>query len=233
MILIDDNKIISVTATSENVNYPKENLLNSDAKNPWRAASSSASLQIAVESGTTCLGLFGIFGPTTASITYIDSGGSSIGVETQTITRFLNRVVLNWSISGVATVVISMSGGTTVEASILRAGAGSSFPNPRYGLSNGANEHSIIHPYKTGGAYVRDRGRSRVMRGSLKLSLSESAALKEIMAQYGPSPMAVLFDGNDIQEYSMFGSFAMNGTPQETRAFPNHASVGFTLTEFV
>lgn len=231
MILIDDDKISSVSASSENVNYPKENLFDSDAKKPWRATSTSATLSISVSSGCTCLGLFGVSGPTTATVTY--SGSGAPDSETYEITKLLKQVVVYWGSAGVTQVNIALSGGSTVEAAILRAGAGTRLNNPQYGVSNSAIEHSVIHPYKTGGAYVRNRGRSRVMSGSMLLGLADAAALKEVMAEYGPSPLAIVFEGNEIQEYSMFGSLAMSGIPQESRSYPSHVSIGFTATEFI
>ncbi len=235
MILINDDKISSISVNSENNNYPKENLLDSDAKNPWRAMAMTAYLQVSVNSGCTTLGLFGISGPTSAMIVFRDSGLNPLSItpDTSFFTPFLNRLILNWDNPDVARIDITMFGGTTVEASILRAGAGTVFPNMSYGMSNSSIEHSVMHLYKTGGAYFRDRGRSRIQSGSLRLSLAESLALKEIVAEYGPSPLAVVFEGDSIQGYSLFGGLAMGGAPTESRDMPNHVNVSLTVTEFI
>lgn len=233
MIICSDDKINGISVSTESVGYPKENLLDLDVKNPWRATTNTATIEVDVDNGANVLGLFLIENATTADITFRNSTFDALKNFQQTISALNNRIVFLLDVPGIVRVDIVLSGTENIGASVLRAGDGLTVLNPEYGLSRTYEDYSIIHPYKTGGYYTRKRKRARKYSGSLFLTTSEEEELQSIFEEHGPSPMMICLNDKSLQSDSFFGSLLVSGNPSTSYDFVDYVKLGFTAMEFV
>jgi subtilisin family serine protease len=98
--------------------------------------------------------------------------------------------------------------GAAVYAGVLRIGSGLVLKNPRYGLSEGRRDFSIVKELNNGAYYIRRRPAVRTYNIAFD-TLADSGDYYDFAAVYddkGPEPIAVLVAENmDNNEFAIFG----------------------------
>jgi hypothetical protein len=249
---LTDN-VTSVTADSEDANFPVENLQDDFTTNVWKATATTATLTVYVSKGSA---LEILNTNATSAIVKAISGedydfeagwafeagwdfAANI-VETATVVYSLpgtgGRLWADYSLFAVAhTVTVELTAAANVYAGILRAGNVETFPDPALGLGESAIDYSVEKELNIGASYYRKRN---VVRQFNEISLIDTRAncfaLKhEIFDAVGPEPLAIrIISGGSITDWE-FVAFAKCLNSQIEHITPDCSRISFTLEEVI
>ena len=253
MIIIPNDLIEEAEADSEDPEFLVSNLLDNHSRKTWAAANGVTSATINIKNiGPTAdaLMLYYLVGDSVTVTIYNQTNlaGSIIAGPTTTDllvndsyysdTVLIPAVWTTYTSPGVAhsaKIEISRTGD---EPEIGRAFAGKRWTlskNPKWGLGNNPDDHSIIYDLDNGYEYIYKRNVRKVRSGTLELignPATEYHTFLHMMEQIGPNPVAVLMaEGiSPIYRYLMYGRF--DGV-KGTEASYNLSTINFTLKEFL
>ncbi len=211
MIIISPERLGSVSATSEDGAFPADNLLDDKPLKRWQSGgSASATITAVVAAYSDQIAIFGT-NAISASIA-IKVGGVTQETFTIDLTspHLCNRFWQSYTEQTVShTVEITLTAsGSAVYAGVLRIGSGLVLKNPRYGLSEGRRNFSIVKELNNGAYYIRRRPAVRTYNIAFD-TLADSGDYYDFAAVYddkGPEPIAVLVAENmDDNEFAIFG----------------------------
>lgn len=132
-------------------------------------------------------------------------------------------------------IVLTFSGGNaSVEMGVEVAGPVWTFPDPKYGLSEGLKDYSIVKELNNGAFYSRPRDIVKTFSGSIIVERDRVFYdfMHRVAKECGPSPLAWLVSSNlTNQDWSVYAKF--DGMPSGQHAYLNHSDINFNLLEVV
>jgi hypothetical protein len=207
----------TITADSEDANYPATNLANSIIKKKWKAVASvqTATLTIPISAIASTYGAIAIYGTnaTSATITITDdvTAGTPLNADAWTIAN--GRYWREWTATANAcTVSLELTTTeTTLEAGVLIAGDLLVMTNPlRNSITRGVKDLSIKNELRSGHYYSKKLDILRKLSWSCLMSRETAFRnLETLYDYYGPNPFAMLITDNQSDDslWTLFGYF--------------------------
>jgi hypothetical protein len=259
-IIIDTDlktdNITAITASSEDANFPVENLQNDFTTDLWKATAGvlTATLLLSVSKGkavellntnaisaTVTVGMGG--GDYDFEAGYVAESGYVLeaNVPISTIVSILPGAAgrlwadyPEYTTPHVVTIVLTAL--ATVMAGIVRAGNVETFRDPAYNNSEVSDDYSIEKELNNGADYFRKRNVTRRF-GSLSIMETRANAWKfkhSIFDAVGPKPLAIrLIEEGNITD-DEFVLFAKRGSsPQVSHFSGTHSRIDFDLKEVI
>lgn len=231
----------TITADSEDANYPATNLTDNDyRKKVWKAISgvNVATLTVSIATDGQAIALFGT-NASSAVCVIKDSGGVQVESETHTLagTYYTNTGFWQTYTQQVGThsaeITLTAAAGTTVEAGIVRAGDLVTLENPQYGVGEGRKNFSLRKELRNGALYTKELEIIRTFNYSmLLLRDSTLLSLKKLYEYYGVDPFAMLIaSGISDDHFAVFGAF--ESEPSISHEYYTHSSVSINILEAV
>lgn len=252
MKVISANNITSISADSENANYPAENVLDNHPKRPWKADGDYQATLTADISSMTDIAIFAT-NAQSAQITITDPNAIEweagvdweAGVEwdnieiSQPVTSLIQQgsAYALWSTIGVidapvtAEILLTTTTDQTLYAGIVVAGDALEFPNPKYGLGEMVIDYSISIPLSNGSEYYKKRELVRQFSGILTVERDNYfySFVSSVIRDNGSVPLAwQITDGGD--NWVVYGKANM---PSGVHQYYRHSDINFTITEVV
>lgn len=251
---INTNNITTVTASSENVNFPATRLLDDSPKRVYKAEEEnySAILSAEIVGGVSDI-LIANTNAISASVTVTDPnliewgdgdtwgdddtwGNTTISISASTLqnassTAMLLELSNTVSVPCVATVTLSASPGDTLYAGVMTAKVSETYGgrDPYYGLGGECVDYSIKDENSNGSRYYKKRDIVRNPEVSVLMLHADARLLEANFIQYGEAPAGwKLTDQND-NYWVMYASF--DGSPKIDYNHQRYASVTFRLIE--
>lgn len=227
----------TITADSEDANYPATNLTdNYYRKKVWKAVASvqTATLTVPISAGSSGIGIFNT-NAVSGTITIADGGTPVLGATAITIShgRYWQEYTY-YAGSCVATIELTTTA-TTLEAGIVRAAKLYEIGNPlASGMSEGEDDHSVKIQLRNGGFYVIPLEVVRTF--SYSMLLDRDAEYRDLMTLYNAykgEPFAMLITDNtdDDHQWAVFG--CMERPPRANHSTPTHSNVSVDIKEGV
>lgn len=256
-IIIDTDlgtdNITSVTASSEDAEFPAESLLNDWPSDCWKAASgTSATLTFEVSKGSA----IELYNTNATEATVWAGSGESYTNETgytlESGYSFTDDEVYTETTSdlpGVGgrlwseypemmtphIVKIMLTADTVPYAGIARAGMVEEFGNPKNSMKEGSKDYSIERELNNGADYFRKRSIVRTF-GNLHFTETQEDAWKlkhDIFDAVGPKPLAIQLISDEPVPHDEFVLFAKRTTPPEISPGSTYYEVELSLKEVV
>lgn len=243
------NRATSVTATSENPNYPATNLLLGDVSKGFRSVAASApianvTLTINVPAGVTSA--FAVFGCNAASIIYtvLDPTetttyfSGTLDTTPSSPARTFNRVWFDWTNNNQALhillALVAPSTATYHEVGEIVVCDTVTIPDPQYGLGQGRENFQVIQKKAGGGFYIHDGEKPRSFDlGWVMLRETEFDDLDEIYEEIGQKPVGMLLSENANNDLKWCGYFHMTSPPKASHDYPSHSVISLPIREAV
>ena len=253
-VLKDDN-VTSITASSEDANFPVTNLRDDFTTNLWKAAAgTSATITLQVSKGssvelmntnaTAVVVTAGSGDSYSLEAGYsLESGYSVADDEVATIPVYDPDGVEGrfWADYSVFTephiVTIILTAPTAPSAGIVRAGNVEEFEDPSPGSKEGSIDFSIEKETNNGADYYRKR---KVINTYDNLQIIETRAnawkfKHDIFDAVGPMPLAIrMVQSSNVTDHE-FVTFAKRLEPPHVEPFftPTHSRITFSLREVI
>ncbi|HFQ91074.1 MAG TPA: hypothetical protein ENK27_13455 [Desulfobulbus sp.] len=256
MRVIENSSISSVSASSENPNYPAENLLDEHPKRKWQAADdsvSSAVLTIGVSGRTGGMGMVGIVADA-AAVNISDPNGISWpsvswqNVEWVSVPPDLNLQVSMtqgedfatlWAVfdqfdsAVVITVTLYKDAGSTkvLAAGRLAVGPLARIAGLQYPIGEDLVDYSLTRELSNGATYYRKRDIVRRFTGTLLVPRENDfySFCRDLARKYGATPMMWNLVDSDGMEFVVYGRLA--SMPSGSHLGQVRSSVDFEILE--
>jgi hypothetical protein len=243
------NRATSVTASSENANYPASNLLLGQVSRVFRSVSgtpplSTVTLTVAVPAGVNnAIGIFGC--NATDMIVAVKNVAENITYFTETFdmtpaspARTWNRVFKQWASNGYALhIIITLTAPTTAnyhEVGEIVVGETVTLPNPKYGGNQDRENYQVVQQKAGGGYYIHDGAKPRLFDLNWRMVRETSYDdLDEIYEAVGQNPLAMLLFEGYQNDMKWCGYFHITSKPRATHNVPIYSDVGMTIREAV
>lgn len=254
MKMLWDNLITSVSADSEDSNFPASSLLNRSPKRIWKAVNgvSTATLTVETSAGVSSILIAGtnalsvsIVGADPNAISWAESDewaegdtwvSPEVNVSGSTIQRSRSQTVLvqlttTVDIPVVLKITITCDISETVMAGVIMSGTPETFGGgvPKYGFEEGRKSLSINEENSNGSRY--DKKRDILRTFSIKSRMKEASAsmlldIYEDVEFKGAGWKLTDEDNNNVVVYARF-----DGAPVKSRDYHGYSNVSFNLIE--
>lgn len=248
------DNITTLTASSEDANFPSTNLRDDFTTNLWKAASgTSAVLSLILSKGSSVA----VFNTNATSVTVeagagesyilesgyeLESGYSLVVDEVAVIPAYdldgeNGRFWADYTEFTVPHVVtITLTAASVPYAGIVRGGNVESFRDPATGMGESSIDYSVERELNNGADYFRKRNVVRTFEGMRMLETRANAWLfkHDIFDSVGPQPLAIrLIQSSSItdDEFVMFAKRI--DPPQLEHATRTHTRIHFSLREVI
>ena len=181
--------IIGAIASSEDPEYPVEEVLNNEPREYWRALSAMATLELIIKGGATCFGLSGINAVTVNVSVGLAGKGFTLGDEDsfsipdEDSFDLYEAIDANFtaeydlSDTGVGTLLVTyddlvyqhvatielITAEDPAQTAIARAGVQSEFNQPHRGIGEGLRSNDVVTLMRSGASDI-DPGNPRAVR---------------------------------------------------------------------
>lgn len=232
MKVIHTNSMTSVSASSENTQYPIANVLDEKPARIWRAVSGAAVVTLTTSGPTQAVALFGT-NMYSGSIE-VKSGGSRVAYQEYTSLTY-DRLWMNFTGCSSPSIVITMlsADGSPCEIGVVRAGDVLDLPAPEDDIQIGRDDASITWTYADGSLGQYGKARPRTLSLNAMMTASQMKVLDTLYAQYGhtPFPWDILEDADDPMYW--IGFYHMIDPPSHGYKYRNRISVNMQLREAI
>jgi len=244
------NRATSVTASSENANYPASNLILGRVSKVFRSVAAGApiadiTLTIAVPAGVN--NAIGIFGCNATSIAYAVKDvtetttyfSGTLDTTPASPARAYNRAWAEWTSNGNALhIILTLTAPATAtyhEVGEIVVGDAVSLPDPQYGLSQDRVNFQVVQQLAGGGFYVHDGQKPRSFDVGWSAMLRETIFddLDEIYSVVGQDPVAILISDYLNNDMKWCGYFHIMRPPSAKHNAPTRSGVSLELREAV
>lgn len=243
------NKITSVTASSENANFPASNLIVGNPSRVWRSVTATApianqTITVTVPAGVNnAIGVFGVNANTvqiaiqdvTETTLYFSSLFTLVVASPAYV---YNRLWMEWPSNGFALhVTISLAATSTStyhECGEIIVGETLTLPDPLNGLSQSRENKQIVQELAGGGFYVHDGATPRAF--DLNWTMDRTTEFSDVDLAYsvmGQKPIAMLLSDNANSDLEWCGIFHMIGSPKATHVSAGLSNVAMSIREAV
>jgi len=243
------NRATSVTASSENLNYPASNLILGQMSKVWRSvaanpAIASATLTVVVPAGVN--DAIGIFGTNATAMTVAVKDvteATTYATETFDLTpaspaRTWNRVWKEWTNNNAALhIVITLTAPVTVtyhECGEIVVGTTVTIPDPKYGLTQTRENFQVVQELAGGGFYIHSGLKPRAFDMSfVMLRETEFDDLDEIYDTMGQNPIAMLLSDGLNNDMKWCGYFHIVSPPKANHDMPTRSIIPLSIREAI
>lgn len=260
MKVIATNTVTSVSATSENSNFPVDNLLDTHPQRVWKAADasvSSATVSVSVSGKSESLAMFNITADA-AVISISDPNAcqweSWISWESGTAWASIPpdmEIRKTWidggeskslwvdfdQFGGIADINITLLAdglsAETIQAGVVYAGESQSFNNPKYGLQEGLVDYSTAIELSNGSFYYDKGNIVRTFSGTLLLPRDNDfyTFMLSTARANGGAPMAWNIVDNMGDKWAVYARFS--SMPTGSHAHYGYSQVSFGFIEVI
>jgi hypothetical protein len=254
MKVILENKISSVSASSEDASYPASYVLNDSPKRVWKGDSvDTATLTCSTSGAIDTLAIFNT-NAQSVSITISDPNefqweatelewteitwiAATTAVEFEIETQANNSAI--WAtfdeiIAAVdVAITLSTATGTVIQAGVVVIGEGTEFKNPQYGLSQGLVDYSIAEQLQNGAHYYKQRDIVRSFDAQIVLARDNDfyTFMHSLAREHGLGPKAWRLTDKDSFEWVVYARFG--DMPSGSHSYPSHSPISFSLIEVI
>jgi hypothetical protein len=251
---IAENKIISITADSEDASFPAMRLLDEHPKRQWKAASGvyAATLTAEVIGGCSDIMIAGT-NAAGAEVTVTDPNSIDweagidweTGVDWASLPGSLTASVIQRSqsqalwiqlsnsvdIPCVVALVLDGPGGETVYAGVVVAAIADTYGdrNPRYGMEHTRIDFGITAENSNGSFYYKKRDNVREFSVDGIALRADAIRLLDTFDILGSNPSAWKLTDHDGNDFVIFGRYA--GSPQVKHNYFSHSDFSFSIVE--
>ena len=236
MKIIATDQITAVTESSEDANYPAENVLDNFRGVPWKSnVSAESTLVLDVSANSNALMLSNM-NSVTVGVEVKDSGAATIyGPTNHTIDLNNPNLWVNYDLeAGTAEITLTFSDpGTAVPyCGIARAGYAYDFPTLKYGISEGFNDLSISKTYNNGANYYDFISMLRQFSGSFLVERDDDfyTFMYSIIRKYGRGPYAMMLTDKTNYDWAVF-AWMDASLPKGSHGFLNHSNISISIEE--
>lgn len=252
MKIVLENRITSVTASSEAANYPATELLNDSPKRIWKADGADTATITATGSGT--INTIALFNTNAEAVTITIADPNyfawrnltwrnlswrnvQVPVESELVsqagTTALWATIDNITAPIEITIELSGATGATMQAGVLVAGEAVDLGHLLYGIQEGVADFSIAEQLMNGAHYYKSRDRVRTFTVS---ALPDRETLfytfmADFARTYGLAPKAMHLVPEFGSRWIVYGRLA--AMPSGTHSYPSHSSYQATIREVV
>lgn len=254
MKVIFENKITSVSASSENASYPASYVLNDSPKRVWKGDSvDTATLTCSTTGAIDTLAIFNT-NAEGVSITISDpnefqweatellwSEISWVSVTTS-VSFEIDSQANNSAIWGTfdaisapvdVSITLATATGTVIQAGVVVIGSATEFKNPFYGMSQGLVDYSISEQLQNGAWYYKQRDIVRSFGCQITLERDNDfyTFMNSLARDHGLAPKAWRVTDKDSFEWVVYARF--DDMPQGSHSYPSHSPINFSLIEVI
>jgi len=236
MKILGPDQITAVAASSENANYPKENVQDIYRLNPWMSNVSAISTLTLTVSANNNAVFLAYTNSGTVTVEVKDAVPATIyGPTVHTIdSRFPNLWVDYTLQSGIATIILTFSdpGAAAPYCGICRAGYAYDFRNPKYGLQEGLKDLSVSKTLANFAEYYEFLGTLRTFDGNLDIERDSDfyTFLYTLIAARGRGPYAWLVTDLSGTIWSIWAWLDAT-LPKATHDYYAWSEASFAITE--
>lgn len=236
MKILYPDRIVSVTAITEDAAYPDDNMLDEHPQKMWRAASGNTTDGFKIITSNLAVHGVGIFATNakSGSVTVMDEA-ESVTYESFVLSNTWNRffVLFATEYTEILHIDVELTADDTVYAGVVRCGDFVSMPNPLSGLGQSRDDHSIKQELSNGGLYIHKRNTPRRYDVSLDLTKEEFLDLDELYNLIGRAPVAMLLADGLGDDDLWSGFFHIGDPPTGKHVRPSGVKATVELREAV
>lgn len=256
MKIMAEQKISTVTSTSEDAAYPDDNILDEHPKKLWKAASgvSEATLTFEIGSGNAGLAIFNTnavnIAITVTDPNYIEWEATDADwVTTDADWEIAEATVTNtetnldgvsgaawfeweYSANGVNAVVVFTAESTgTVQAGVAVSDRVHEFSCPQMGITEGIHSYSIVKELQNGAFYRKERDKVRTFRFNFIEDRNPDfySFMYEVAEELGYKPAAWQLADMDGFWWVVYARFSK--MPSGNHSMPNNTVIQTQLIE--
>ncbi len=216
----------------------------------WRATSADATVTLTVAADSDTVSVFGtnagsiivtvkditetttLWGPYTYDLRGVDTLYKFMTDTAESFTSIWAEYTYQ-SVEHKIILEFDASAGIVVEAGIIRAGSGSEYLNPLYGLNNSYKDYSVVKELNNGATWIDSKIIVRTFSGSFHIL--RNGEFPTFMTQFqevtGVQPLAWLVTDLLNQVYSIFAR--CQTLPSASHNYVDYSTVSFELIEMV
>lgn len=252
---VKDNTLSNLVSSSEDANYPVENILDNHPKKVWKSTSiGEADVSFDIGGGSNSLTIFGTNAKRVAvSMTdpnavewedgvvweadvswanvYFPSGMSFPLIQQgDTFSLWLDFIVVDGNVR--INIIFYSDNNIVVSVGIILCGERTDIGvNPLNQLSEGLIDYSIVRELSNGAIYTKKRDRVRTFSGNLWLDRQEAfyVMMYEIARDLGPEPAAWKITDTDLSHWPVFGR--LSNMPTGVHETFRDTNVSFNIQE--
>jgi hypothetical protein len=255
MKVMANQKITAVTSTSEDANYPDDNILDEHPKKLWKAASGQheATLTFSITNGSAGIAIFNT-NALSISATVTDANAISwytadvdwssdaawvaedalLSNEVYNLDGEAGSAWLEWATSPVtvsAAITFTASSEGTVQAGVAVSDAVHEFTCPDMGVNEGLKSYDIVKELQNGAFYTKQRDTVR----EFSFSFTEDRAIDfyefmyTVSRELGFEPAAWWLADMDDYWWVVYARFSR--MPSGSHSMPNHSAIRTQLIE--
>ena len=255
MKIIAEQKITSVTAGSEDANFPDDNVIDEHPKKIWKASSGVYSTTLTFEIGNGSSGM-AIFNTNALSISatvtdpnYVEWDTSdadwfatdaswsaeqaSLSDEIYSLDGTSGAAWLEWDYSDIsvtAVITLTCSSTDTVYAGVAVADEIHDFACPQMGISEGIHSYSITRELQNGAFYRKERDKVRTFSFNFIEDRTDFYEfMYSIAKELGYRPAAWQLTSQDGFWWVVFARFSR--MPSGSHSVPNYTRINTQLIE--
>lgn len=236
MKIIATDLVTAISESSEDAEYPAENVSDNFRTNPWKTlASGAGTLTVDVGAGSNALFLSYMNSPT-VTVTVKDNGGGTIyGPTAHTINSYNPNLWVDYTYqSGVAELTLAFADPSAkAYCGIVRAGYAYDFRDFQYGLSEGLKDSSITKDYNNLAKYYLLKTIVRTFSGSFIVDRDSDFYyfMHRVLKQYGRGPYAMLLSEQLTNyDWGVFGWLDAN-LGGGSHDYPDQSTISISIEE--
>ena len=235
MKAIYPDRISSVSADTENAEYPASNIQNDMQKKVWKATASTATLTIVVDAYSKAIA---IFNTNADSVTISIKTAGDLLIETYTKTLSTYDLRNFWqdyteqTASHKVVIDFTAPDGEVVEVGAVKTGAVESlYVDPDYGIGESLIDHSFIKQLNNGAADIYPAKGLRTFDGRILIERDDEFydILRDFVDAMGDQITAFSVASLDYAYWTVLGWFRT--LPTGSHDYPNHSVINFQIEE--
>ncbi|NQU02857.1 MAG: hypothetical protein HQ589_01745 [Syntrophaceae bacterium] len=234
MYIIDPTDLITdVTPSTEDADFLAVNFQDNFRTNPWKATGSvESTLTLTVSTGSAAIGL-SYMNSGTVNVLVVTAGPTTEHDELYTIDSDNPNLFVNYGAVGAATITLTFADpGTTIPyCGIVRCAAVHEFNNPKYGMTEGLKDYSIVKRRNSGALYYKSRDIVRTFSGQFNVTRDSDfyTFMHTIIKAHGQEPLFWKVADLSNHDWAIFAE--CSGMPSGSHSYFEQSNISFSLLE--
>ena len=250
MKVIYPEKVNTITASSEDTNWPVSNLLDNYRVHPWKSTETgSASLTVSMLGGANAVAIFNVPGVDTIRVQVSNDTDGTVFDETydqhviDTYTAFFTNSAFDYpdlwaeypyqTLDHTITITFTMvNTSDVVSVGVLRAGLAKEFREPESGIKEVLKDFSVVKELNNGAFYVRKRNIIRTFAGTFWSNRDRDFyVFRDLYQTIGQQPFAAKIVDDNSQNWNIFGRFSEPISGEHRQG--NWSHINFSIEEVI
>jgi hypothetical protein len=249
MKVIYPEKQSSVSAATQDSNFPGSNMLDNYPKKVWKATGYNSAVTIITKPGANAIGFAGT-NAVSIALTVKNSGGtgvieSKVSYDLKGIDNYYKLITdtyisfpsfwIDYTYRETTHYLVvefeSIGSSVSVHNGVIRAGIARTFYEPDYSLQEGMNDYSIIKELNNGAYYIRKRDIVKTFTGTVELYRDGDfyVFMRDIILQNGPNPLMWRITDYDSNNWTVFGR--VDKMPTGAHKLKDYSEINFSIVE--